>query len=130
MIQYEKTELMLRLSGVASAYCGALVGAELGVIVVALGAADWVGVGATFELVADVVAGPTFVVGVTLKVEGAGFSAVVEFGVVVAAALAEMIKAVGVEAVAVTAGFDTLVPAGTGLMSPSGILFVAIMHVK
>lgn len=96
----------------------------------ALGAADWVDVGAIFGLVADVVARPEFVVGVRFKVEGSGFSAVVESGVVIVAALAEMIEAVEVEAVAVTAGFDALVPAGTGLMSPSCIQSVATMLVQ
>ena len=83
-------------------------------------------------MVADVVPRPGFVVGVVFKPKRAGFSAVVEFGVVVAAALAEVIEAVEVEAVAVTTGFDAFVPAGTGLMSPSGIgiLLVAIMLVQ
>ena len=85
-----------------------------------------------FELVADVVAKLGFVVGVGIKVEGVGFSAVVEFGVIVAVAPAETIEVVEVEAVAVTSVFNVLVPAGTGLMCPSGIgiLFVAIMLVQ
>jgi hypothetical protein len=102
---------------------------ELGVVAVALGAADWVGAAVIFRLVADVVARPGVVVGVRFKVEGAGFSAVVEFGVVVAA-LAEMIDAVEVEAVVITVGFDALVPAGTGLIIPSCILLVAIILVQ
>jgi hypothetical protein len=129
LIQYEKTEPMLRLSEIASAYCDALVGVELGVVAVALRAADWVGAVVTFGLVVDAVGRPRVVVGVRFKVEGAGFSAVVEFGVVVAA-LAEMIEAVEVEAVAITVGFDALIPAGTGLMIPSCILLVAIMLVQ
>jgi hypothetical protein len=85
-----------------------------------------------FELVAEAVARLGFVVGVGIKVEGAGISAVVEFGVVVAVAPAEIIEVVEVEAVAVAAGFNVLVPAGTGLMCPSGIgiLFVAMMLVQ
>jgi hypothetical protein len=84
--------------------------------------------GVVFELRVDAVAIEGFVVVVAAGAgaKPAGFSAVVELGIVTAA-LAEMVEIVEAEALLLIARFDALIPVRAGLIGPRSISLVAIM---